>query len=323
MLRNESNNSSLKQVFKSIIKVILLGVLLAIAFRKLNIGVEIINQLSLTFLIISMALYFLWQFSIAYRWKYCIDKVSTLRRENLLKTLIRIIFVGNLVSISLIPSMIGQDTVKLLKWKEISPNLKLVVQSLLITRVAGLLGVIFCGILSIPGILKYGLVTAINSALNFNLYFYTATLFCFLLSLILLLIISLFLKEKIRKNIKLLCETLQYLDWRIIFLGIIAQILFILSSTCALLSVKDIAPNIAVVVSGFSSLGRILPLSFLGFTPGEGIQFFMLLNFGWGVQEITVAIGILIIFLYLTAVIGFFMESFSHFVPLKSASKVK
>jgi len=104
------------------------------------------------------------------------------QNERLRITLLKIIFIGNLVSISLIPSFIGQDSAKLLKWKEISRSFKLVVQSFLITRISGFLGVIICGTLCIPKLFLYN-TSFVNSNLikfeffNFNISIISVTFF--------------------------------------------------------------------------------------------------------------------------------------------------
>lgn len=101
-------------------------------------------------------------------------------------------------------------------------------------------------------------------------------------------------------------------------LGIISQIFFVFSSTLVLLSVNDIDPFIAITVVGASALGRILPLSLLGITAGEGIQCFILMNLDWGINEITIATGISVTFFYATTIFGFFMETYQQFIPLKT-----
>ena len=103
------------------------------------------------------------------------------------------------------------------------------------------------------------------------------------------------------------------LDWKIITAGIISQMLFIISASCALLSIKDIDFLTSIIVTGFSALGRVLPLSIFGITIGEGIQSFLLLELNWNLAEITTGTGILLIFLYITAFIGFIMETAHHF----------
>ncbi len=335
-LMQENNNSKTDyhRLVKSFVVIAFLGVLLSVAFRKMPIDYQTFSRVPLSYIAVSFLIYLLWQVSIVYRWYYCLNKVSVSRKKRLLMTLIKIIFIGNLVSISLIPSFIGQDSVKLLKWKEIDNRFKPVVQSLLITRVSGFLGVLFCGVLCIIVLFHCdtGFVN-INLA-RFELYnSNTIIFFISAISILLfLLFVSIFFREKLRffckrtslnkikENLELLRTTLKNIDWAIISLGIIAQILFVFSTTLILLSVNDIKPLIAITVIGISALGRMLPLSFLGITAGEGIQCVMLMKLGWGATEITLAIGISVAFFYATAILGFFMETYHQLISLKSTT---
>ncbi len=140
MQETDSSKTDYRRLVKSIVVIIFLGVLISVAFRKMPIGHQTFSRVPLTYIIVSFLIYLLWQVSIVYRWYYCVNKVSVSRKKRLLITLLKIIFIGNLVSISIVPSFIGQDSVKLLKWKEIAHSFKLVVQSLLVTRISGFLG---------------------------------------------------------------------------------------------------------------------------------------------------------------------------------------
>lgn len=323
MQKTDSFKTDYRRLVKSAVMIIFLGVLISVAFWKMPIDYQTFSRVPLSYIIVSFLIYLLWQVSIVYRWYYCVSKLHVSRKKSLLMTLLRIIFIGNLVSISIIPSFIGQDSVKLLKWKEIAHSFKLVVQSLLITRVSGFIGVVFCGMFCILGLLRYDVAFTYDNSLKFESYYYNITVFLISAILILSLFVFIFFRERIRlskikEKLELLRITLGYFDWEIIFLGIIAQILFVFSTTLVLLSVKDIAPLIAITVVGFSALGRILPLSFLGVTAGEGIQCIMLMKLGWGVNEITMAIGISVAFFYATAIFGFFMETYHQLISLKS-----
>ena len=306
-----SYNQYSKLSIKFFSSIVVLGVLFILAFYKLNLTSIIEKKIIISYALFSFITYMLWQLSISYRWWYCINKINTSNEKCGFYSVVNIIFVGNLISISLLPSIIGQDAVKLINWKKISKNFTEVLQSIFVTRIAGLLGVAGFGMAFAPGIFWFNIVSIDRRCLDVNLI--NTNPLSYILTALVLLTFSMVILKKTGIKLNPLVNAIRLLDWKIITAGIISQMLFIISASCALLSIKDIDFLTSIIVTGFSALGRVLPLSIFGITIGEGIQSFLLLELNWNLAEITTGTGILLIFLYITAFIGFIMETAHHF----------
>jgi hypothetical protein len=294
------------------IKSLFLLSITAAALLKLEINASSILSLAPAYMILSFLCFIIWQISLAYRWQYCIKTVSGQEPAATIGELISVIWLGNLVSISILPSFIGQDSVKLYKWRTVSDNLTHAIQSILISRIAGTIGIFFIGILCIF-VLMRSLPQKLDIIRMDPIYMMAASIFFFMMVILVWLF---FRRWKGRHHTGLFSgklstwrKALIFLDRRLILMGLFSQLLFVASASLVLMSIQSIELRTAAAITGASALGRLLPISFVGITPGEGILAYILLQLQWNSQEITLGAGVLVIFLYITSIIGMITET--------------
>lgn len=290
-------------------KALFFGLLLIFAFFELNLGLAFSTHISWANFIVSALFFVCWQVSIAVRWNYALNlrtQMHGIVNPSLLFSLIRILWLGNLVSISLIPSFLGQDTLKILKWKEVTEKPADLFYSVVSTRIAGLFGVLVWGILclyfTVAGEIIAFHIQIITKILSIKLFFGLIVFFL----IVLCGFIFVLSKLNLIKKIKHFCLNL---DSTLLLMGIGSQCLFICSAVFAMKAVGDITFFSGYAIAATAALARVVPLIILGVTLGEAAQIYLLTLIGWEISQSTAATILIIIFHFGTAIAGFFLET--------------
>ena len=135
--------------------VILLG-LLAFALARWDYDTSVLVEVSTVLVGFSLVVFMTWQLSLAQRWRYCVQRVQPGGPSPKALQLLAVLWLGNLVSVSVLPSMIGNDAVKLVMWKSVASTLGKATQSIAMLRHSGNSGIVLVGLLSLLGSIGLG-----------------------------------------------------------------------------------------------------------------------------------------------------------------------
>lgn len=291
------------------------GVLLSLllfAFNRLDLSFDVYMTLDPVFFSLAVFFFVVWQFSLGARWGYCLRLLEGERTRTSFTKLMTIIWLGNLIAISILPSIIGQDAVKLAKWRDLSDSLKRVTQSIIMTHLVGAYGIVFSGLLCLFILSVFVPVIPAFAGRAFQLLTIIAlilsTLFALLHRPITSAIDNWVAKGISHGKLQALWETLVRLDWKLILAGGISQALFILSTACAYMSVGNLMPIVAISMTGAAAMGRLIPLTFLGISAGEGLMYYFLSNVNWQIEEIILGASIPVLLIFFSGALGLILE---------------
>ena len=309
---DDSSGRGRRFLLFAIVKLAALGGLVAFALVRLDLGSASLAQASGLLAAAAFALFIAWQFSMAYRWRYCVSLLQPGEPPVPVHRVIAIMWLGNLVSISLLPSLVGQDSAKLAKWRVVSGRFATVAQSIVLLRISGVSGILIVGLLATAGLaaLDLGGIEPVGTG-------------PVVLAAVLLLGITgafaliFWLRRMGSKPPETgwsarfadWAQAIGRLNWRLLLAGIGAQVLFVAMATVALFAVRDIAVGSAAAIVGAAAVGRLLPIGLLGVTAGEGLAAYLLGEVGWELEQVALGAGLPVLFLYATAIAGLLMET--------------
>jgi hypothetical protein len=236
-----------------------------------------------------------------------------------LKTFLGIIFLGSLVSLSILPSFLGQDATKLALYRRLGGEFGAVLGSIILTRITGLIGILIVGFFGIVFLTNSpvwpGLKIRLSQSSLLPAYESQAI---FAVAGLILLLIGLSLAYALRKKIQVTYRDMVPLfEFRLFISALASQVLFAVSVAAAIMAVGPIDVFDAFAVSSISLLIRIIPLSIFGVTLGEGVLASLLMALGWNIEASLMSAGLITAFLYLCAGIGFLAELFNQSKALK------
>lgn len=260
---------------------------------------------------VSLVLFLTWQYSICARWRYCLGLVRTGRPLPPQRLIVKIICIGNLVTLAVLPSFVGQDISKMVYWRSLSDSMTEMLHSVVMTRAAGLLGIVLCGV---PCLGSLGAV--LQPAVSYGeaggvpfLWLATAGLCCLVGGLLLAL------SRRLRQLVLGTLSAMRRLPLLVVGMGVGSQLLYIATTALVVLGVATVPVADLLPAISAAALGRLIPLSIVGLTAGEGILTVMLLELGVSWQEIQCILSLHVAFVFLLAVSGFVLELF----PMRDA----
>ena len=235
----------------------------------------------------------------------------------MLKTFVGIVFFGNLISLSILPSFLGQDAAKLFLYRRIGGNFKDVLVSIILTRIAGVFGLLLVGLIGVSIVINGPIWDSIIHHFSKN-HMISPNQSKTIIGIILfvLVFIAAILALTGRRKIHTLYRDFAPLFRLKIFVSaVISQVVLVTSISTAILAVGSIEIFTAFAISSISALFRVIPLSLFGVTLGDGVLASLLITIGWNVEHSVMAAGLITIFVYLSATIGFLSELFNRPKP--------
>jgi len=275
-------------------------------------GVNVLGVLSGATIFLGMQVFNGWRWQQNY--SIVVDDVplkSTADPIPSLGVFVRIIFLGNLVSLSILPSFVGQDATKLSLYRWLGTDLKRVTQSIVLSRLSGLSGILIFGIVGLIYLINAPVWDAINrDVFGYGLGLEVDDALVFIIAGLIGLIISILCWRIIRRQkfLNSVYEFVRFLRWRVFLSALVAQLMLIASSAVTIMAVGPIEFLEAWSFASVSALAKIIPFSLLGLTLGEGVLVGLLMAVGWGADYSIMAAGLMVAFLYLTASIAFSSE---------------
>ncbi|MBF0621274.1 MAG: flippase-like domain-containing protein [Magnetococcales bacterium] len=298
----------------AVIKLFVLLVVVVLAYLSLEFNSDDLTRLSSHWLIAALVMAILWQWIQAVRWDYCLHCLAPDQPRASLLRLGAILLVGNLVSLSLLPSVIGQTSVKLVKWRSVSNRLKVVTQSVIMTLIAGMASVICLGLFGLYGLVliethsQSQLVGLMPYSSLITLLAIAAVVGLVLHQRVIIWLLALLKRMGMDGRLTTVREVVCHIRWPLLLQAIAGQLLFVGMAVCALWAVRDLAVLTSVAITAAAALGRLVPLSILGVSLGEGILSLFLAGLGWSPAEILMGASLPVLLFYLVSLPGLVME---------------
>ena len=251
----------------------------------------------------SVAVFVLWQIMNVHRWKMTLDNVSSNTQHARFAMLARITWFSNLAALALQLPVIAQDAVRLSMWRRISNHFMTVVKSLIVLRISGIFGIILIGLA--------GLSVIISGSNSFELAFRPQSqiwVWIGVAAVIFALLAGRAFFHRKKDLAALILTCIRSLSLRILMSGMGAQVVFVIAYYLALDSFRPLPFYVGCAVIAVAALGRIIPISLLNVTIGEGLLLFLLSQMGWSIAEVGAAVAVYLVSILLTGAVAVIME---------------